>query len=128
MCLIFSHPISSASHLVLFFFYVDTAAEEAVLAVLRRYFGSSHAILGEEGGVSGDTTYVSRLSRTRTRTLPCFYVCVCVCESTPPSPSPSPYPPSQIAVSVVCGPSGWHHELYPRIPFLRDVGGRAGEG
>ncbi len=32
----------------------DKAAEEACLAVVRKAFGDSHAILGEEGGLSGD--------------------------------------------------------------------------
>lgn len=32
----------------------DKAAEDACLAVVRRAYGDSHAILGEEGGLSGD--------------------------------------------------------------------------
>ena len=88
----------------------DTASEKAVLDVIRKYF-PNHAVLGEEGGVSGDVTSeylwaVDPLDGTTnfTHGYPSFAVCVACLRHAVPVAS--------TVIEFAGGPGTWVQREY----------------
>jgi hypothetical protein len=110
----------------------DRASEDAILAVIRDAF-PGHAVLGEEGGVSGESAAERGCSSAgnavRREPIGTHLPARFAASYGPPPPPPPPALPlrrrHQQRIPVVCGPAGRHHQLCARLPLLCRLRGGA---